>query len=592
MILNKLFKKSIFYKLFFMNLIILVCIVVSQLFFQTVYFEKYYLNEKAKDLKIEVNKFSTLLNYENDKVKIMDYIRTVNKESGITLAFRSKDYNENINMNDYMQSENIIVNDDISGNEYRIVLGDQFKNVKVKKGDRVETYGMSDDYGYVFLSKIFVNNVEIKPIYDIVPSELNVAAEILKPAYSLNSSNSNINVSGVVSNIKYESKSYFINIDLYLSLDENNYILNNKNYEAKLKSPSGDNEILLNSESRGNGSVVAFSNLSQVNDIMGTMNGFYFIIFFIILILVIIISIVYSKFMIRPLLDMSKVAKRISECDFNHNYEVDREDEIGTLGNSLNLISDNLQGALNELKSSNIKLKEDINIQSIQEEKRKELVANISHELKTPITIIQGVIGGIKNGIYTTEMYDDILEETGKMNDLVKEMLEISKLESPAFKLKKEPFDLCRVILKENDKLRSMINKKKLNFNIDINDEAIAVGDEKRINQVITNLFTNAIKYTPCGENINLKVELDGKKYKFTIENFGVTLEEEDLKNIWNSFYRGEKSRNKKYGGTGLGLFIVKIILELHGSNFGVESGSNSVIFFFDLECYENNLSN
>ncbi|MBU3137775.1 HAMP domain-containing histidine kinase [Clostridium gasigenes] len=575
-----------------MNLIILICIVVSQLFFQAVYFEKYYLSEKENDLKIELNKFSNLLNYESDKVEIMEYIRKVNAETGINLSFRSKDYTENISMNDYMQAENIIVNDDISGKEYKIVVGDQFKNVNVEKGDKVEVDGFTDGYGYMFPSKIFVNNIEVKPIYDIVPSDTNVAVGIAKPAYSTDSEDSEIKISGIISNIKYESKSYFINIDLYLNEDDNNSLLTNKNYEAKLKSISGDNEILINSKAVNNGSIVAFSSLSQVNDIMGIMNGFYFIIFFIVLILVVIISIVYSKFMIRPLVDMSKVAKRISECDFKHNYEVNSEDEIGILGNSLNLISDNLECALNELKSSNIKLKEDINIQSIQEEKRKELVANISHELKTPITIIQGVIGGIKNGIYTTEMYDDILEETVKMNDLVKEMLEISKLESPAFKLKKEPFDLCRVILKENDKLKSIINEKYLNINIDIDDEAIAIGDEKRINQVITNLFTNAIKYTPSGENIHVKVELKGNKYKFSIENFGVTLEDEDLKNIWNSFYRGEKSRNKKYGGTGLGLFIVKIILELHGSNFGVESGNNSVVFFFDLECYENNLSN
>ncbi|MGL5352707.1 MAG: HAMP domain-containing sensor histidine kinase [Clostridium sp.] len=588
--LNKLFKKSIFYKFFFMNLIILICIVVSQLFFQALYFEKYYLNEKSKDLQTELNKFSSFLNKEDDKAQIMEYIKKVNSQSGINLSYRNKNYTENIIMNEYVQSENIVVTENISGEEYKIVLGEQFKKLKVRKGDEISVYGLTDGYGYLFPSKIYVNNVEIKPIYDIVPNEDDVLPDILTPAYGISSSSDEKLILGRVIDRQHNSESYLINIDLYLSQEDISNIFTNEKYETKLKSSIGETEILLSSKSFRDGKIVAFSNLSQVNDIMGTMNSFYFIIFFIVLIIVVIISIVYSKFMIKPLVDMSKVAKRISQCDFNNKYEVKSEDEIGMLGNSLNLISDNLECALNELKSSNVKLKEDINIQNIQEEKRKELVANISHELKTPITIIQGVTSGIKNGIYGIEMYDDILEESVKMDDLVKEMLEISKLESPAFKLSKEPFDLCRVILKENDKLKSIINEKNLHINIDIDDEAVVIGDEKRINQVVTNLFTNAIKYTPSGENINVKVEMYDDKYKFSIENIGVTLEEEDLKNIWNSFYRTEKSRNKKYGGTGLGLFIVKIILELHRSNFGVKNGENSVIFFFDLECFENDI--
>lgn len=573
-----------------MNLLILICIVVSQLFFQAVYFEKYYLNQKSKDLQIELKKFSSFLDKEDDKFKIMEYIKNVNSQSGINLSFRTVNYEENIIMNDYVQDENIVVTENISAKEYKIVLGDQFKYLQAQNGDEIKVYGLTDGYGYVFPSRIYVNNVEIKPIYDIVPNDYNILAETMTPAYGVNSSGGEKIILGSVSDTQHKNEVYLTNIDLYLSEEDSINIFINDKYATKLKSSTGENEILLNSKSFRDGKIVAISSLSQVNDIMGTMNSFYIIIFFIILNLVVIISIVYSKFMIKPLVDMSKVAKRISQCDFDHKYEVKSEDEIGVLGNSLNLISDNLECALDELKSSNVKLKEDINIQSVQEEKRKELVANISHELKTPITIIQGTIGGIKKGIYGSEMYDDILEETVKMDELVKEMLEISKLESPAFKLNKEPFDLCRGILKENDKLKSIITEKNLNININIDDEAVVIGDEKRINQVITNLFTNAIKYTPSGENINVKVELKENKYRFSIENFGVTLEEEDLNNIWNSFYRAEKSRNKKYGGTGLGLFIVKIILDLHGSNFGVENGKKSVVFFFDLECFEDDI--
>lgn len=188
--------------------------------------------------------------------------------------------------------------------------------------------------------------------------------------------------------------------------------------------------------------------------------------------------------------------------------------------------------------------------------------------------------------MYNGDMYDDILDETNKMNDLVKEMLEVSKLESTTFKLKKEIFDLGSIFLKEKDKLKSMIKEKSLEINYNDFDEVIVFGDEKRINQVVTNLLTNAIKYTPEGEKINVSIDLIEEKneYVFSIENFGVSLSKDELDKIWDAFYRKEKSRNKKFGGTGLGLSIVKRILQVHHSDFGVEGRENSVRFYFSIQ--------
>ena len=343
---------------------------------------------------------------------------------------------------------------------------------------------------------------------------------------------------------------------------------------------------MISTERFSNGYLIAITPLSEVNDVIGTMNSYYFIVFAVAFLLVIVISLIYSKFMTRPLVEMSNVAKRISQCDFNDKYNVKSEDEIGLLGESLNLISNNLEKTLSELQDTNDRLKKEINIKEVQEDKRKELIANISHELKTPITIIQGSINGIKSGIYGAEMYEDILEETNRMNDLVKEMLDISKLESPSFDINKEPFDLGAVFLKEKDKLRDMIKEKSLEINYNDFDDAIVFGDEKRITQVVTNLLTNAIKYTPDSGKINVLIEPIKEKgqYEFSIENFGVSLSKEELENVWDAFYRKEKSRNKKFGGTGLGLSIVKRILELHNSDFGVESTENSVKFYFSIQ--------
>ncbi|WP_125153278.1 sensor histidine kinase [Clostridium rectalis] len=317
------------------------------------------------------------------------------------------------------------------------------------------------------------------------------------------------------------------------------------------------------------------------------MNSYYIFMFMIVSGLVVIISFKYSKFISKPLIAMSKKAKDISNCNFQGEYKVTSEDEIGLLGESLNLISKNLERSLKELKDANIKLKEDMNNQRKQEEKRKELIANISHELKTPITIIQGNINGLKNGIYTEEIYNDIQEETIRLNELVMEILKMSRLESLSFRLKQEHFDLCGAFYSVNDKLRNLVKEKSLEVIIEDVEEAIVFGDEQKIKEVISNLYTNSIKYTSHGNKIKINILEEKEKYIFQIENFGVTLKKEELNNIWDPFYRGEKSRNRKFGGTGLGLSTVKKILEYHHNEFKVESKYNSVNFYFTLNKYK-----
>lgn len=588
--LNKFFKKSISSKLFFMNLLILVCIVVLQLLFQAIYFEKYYLNQKKEFLEKKIERFKELLNEEYDPQNIMNFIQEIKKNDNVSIAFRNENLSGGIGMEPYMGERYIVLEDNITNKTYKVIIGSQFENIKLKKGDYIQCLGGKDDYGYVFVNRIFINNVEAKGLYEIVPSD-NSASSII-PAIVTTTMEEQYYIEGYVKEVIKKNDKYiaFSNIDLYLDNEVKSEIMKNNKYNTKVQNINSIDELLVSSEKVNGGYIITYVPLVEVNDVIGTMNNYYFIVFFVALILVIIISLVYSKVMTKPLVAMSKIAKKISECDFKYRYNVNTEDEIGVLGNSLNLISENLERSLRELKEANLKLKDDMDIQRVQEEKRKELIANISHELKTPITIIQGSIYGIKNGMYTPEMYEDILEETNKMNSLVKEMLEVSKLESPNFELSKCPFDLCSVVLKEYDKLKSIILEKKLNIVLEMEDEAVAFADEKRINQVVTNLFTNAIKYTPNGETIKIIIKPldDENKYIFSIENFGVALDEGEIKKVWDSFYRKEKSRNKKFGGTGLGLAIVKRILELHNYEYGVISEKSSVRFYFIISKCEN----
>ncbi|WP_346933625.1 ATP-binding protein [Clostridium sp.] len=573
-----------------MNLLILVSIVISQIIFQVIYFENYYLNKKENILEDNIKMFENFIKKESNKDEIIRFIQDVKNKENIALSFRDSYLSNGIGLEAYMGSRYAVVNDKKHGRKYNIILGEQFSNTDIKKNDHIQVVGIEGDYGYVFPQRIFINGVELEKFYEIIPSKISDSAIQLTPTYTANSLENEIYAAGIIEDVTKEDNSYssLANADLYLSNEEKINIISNENYSSRVKNSISVDEILFSSKQVDGGYIVAVTPLAEVNEVIGTMNSYYFMVFLIVLILVIVISLIYSKLMTKPLVEMSNMAKRISECDFQYKYNVNSEDEIGVLGSSLNLISENLEKSLSELKDTNLKLKNEMEVQKVLEEKRKELISNISHELKTPITIIQGSINGIKSGMYTTEMYEDILDETSKMNDLVKEMLEMSKLESPNFKISKGPFDLWSMVLKEKDKLRSMIKHKEvqIEFNDNDDDEMIVFADEKRINQVITNLLTNAIKYTPEGETIkvNISQSKDYDEYIFTIENFGVTLSDEEVEKIWDSFYRIEKSRNKSLGGTGLGLSIVRRILELHDSHYGVESEKNSVKFYFTLK--------
>lgn len=586
--LNKFVKKSIASKFFLMNLIILIFIIGSQLIFQAVYFEKYYLSKKEDTLEESIVEFKEFIIKGSTSEEIMRFMNEVKRRENIALFFRNSDLTNGYSLEMYMGQKQVLIKDKSTGKKFNIILGDQFPNIKINKGDFIEVTGVKDAYGYIVTYNLVVNGKEIEPYYSIVPRENTsfLESESKVPAALTIPIGQQSYVSGRVEDFVPEDSSYSViaNADFYLGLETRQNIMVNNKYITKTTILNSVDEMMVLSEKFYGGYLMAMAPLAEVNDVLGNMNSYYFMIFLLAFLIVIVVSLVYSRYMTKPLVEMSNIAKKISECDFQYKYDVKTEDEIGILGDSLNSISNNLEKSLNDLQESNEKLKGEMDIKNVQEEKRKELIANISHELKTPITIIQGTINCVKSGMYGEDVYEDILEETNKMNELVREMLEISKLESPTFVLKKEAFDLGSIFLKEKDKLKSMIQDKNLNIIYNDFDEIIAFGDEKRVNQVVTNFLTNAIKYTP--ENGNIEVEIilnEHNQYVFSIENFGISLNEEEMDRVWDPFYRKEKSRNKKFGGTGLGLSIVKRILEVHNSDFGVVSTENSVKFYFTI---------
>lgn len=313
----------------------------------------------------------------------------------------------------------------------------------------------------------------------------------------------------------------------------------------------------------------------------------------VILALVLALSLIYSRIISRPLLTLNRTAAQLAKLDFTIHPEIRSKDEFGELSRSMNALSQNLASALNELRLANKQLQDDMSEKQKSEQLRKELVANISHELKTPLGIIKGFAEGLQDGVADDkrERYLTlIVNETDRMNALIMDMLELSKFEVKAIKLKKERFSLTKLIREVAVSFTQQLESKKLLLTIrqDGEQELYVYADRKRIEQVLVNLMSNAIRHAELNSDIVIEMEkAEGEMIKTIVENTGPSIAEDDMSRIWDQFYRTEHSRDRKSGGTGLGLAIVKHILELHGSFFGVANTENGVAFSFLLQQYK-----
>ena len=313
-----------------------------------------------------------------------------------------------------------------------------------------------------------------------------------------------------------------------------------------------------------------------------------------ILVAAVIVSFVSRKFT-DPILELNKIAKKMANLDFSHKYRItDADDEINNLGKSINQMSDKLEATINQLRNTNNELERDIEEKSKIDEMRKSFISDVSHELKTPIALIQGYSEGLLENVNTDEesrkFYAEvILDETNKMDRLVKQLLELMKLEYGKRNFNDKEFNIVEAEAEVIRKSQVMLEEKDVQVQIDKNQEINVMADDFYIEQVITNYITNAIKHVKevNGEKyikIENKINLEKRKVRITVFNTGDNIKEEHLSKIWNRFYKVDESRNREDGGTGIGLSFVKAIMMNYGNSYGVVNKENGVEFYFDLD--------
>lgn len=337
--------------------------------------------------------------------------------------------------------------------------------------------------------------------------------------------------------------------------------------------------------------IIAVSSLQPVGEAVSAMNKFYIYVYLILIVLIVILSFLYSNMISKPLISLNNTALKMAELDFSSKCEVKSRDEIGNLSATLNFLSDKLGTTLKELKAANEKLQSDIDKERNIEKMRKEFIAGVSHELKTPVSLIEGYAEGLKDNIVEGEdrdfYVDVIIDEAKNMGKLINDMLDLSQLDSGTYKLTNQVFMIDGFISYIIKKYYGFLQQKQIKLNTIFEEENIAVyADKFRIEQVVTNMLNNAVKHTPYGGIINVGIMRKDDKVLVEIENQGDHISDEDIDNIWDRFYKADKSRSRDLGGTGLGLAIVKDILLLHQSDFGVTNTSLGVKFHFTLKTY------
>jgi len=349
-------------------------------------------------------------------------------------------------------------------------------------------------------------------------------------------------------------------------------------------------DFLVYSAMLGNGDVLIISTTySPISASIKSATDFHFFIALISVTVGIIIAYVFSKKFTRPIIELSKITKQMAKLNFDTEYSTTSADEVGTLGKNINYLSKKLDSTITKLNLSNQALKNELQKEKQLDKMSKEFVSNVSHELKTPIALIQGYAEGpIDNVAYddkTRDFYCEvIIDESRKMEKLVVDLLDLSVIESGNLLLNIESFDMLKLVKKVVNTLAPLLLKKNITVNTLFDNKTYtSLGDIRKIDQVLVDFINNAITYSDSNEEILIPIMKLPESLRIDIFNKHC-IPEDELGKIWTSFYKVNKSRTREFGNTGLGLSIIKGILDAHDYPYGVFKTNNGVTFWFEVK--------
>ncbi|PFO90011.1 sensor histidine kinase [Bacillus cereus] len=595
--------RSIVFKLFLLTSTLFTIIFLLFFLGQSLFLEKFYINKKVKTVQTAFEKFVD--NYDKSD-KSYEKVRKLKQEfhdkTNADMQF--------LDSNGIIKSDNNYYIDVFNPNnnkQYSIPLNNlltpeeynKFENLGLKKDVIINVDGVVQENNIITPQKLGTNYNQWQNEHfysDFQSINGNPSKNRLASRYK---STTRIVFTGVITKLQLPSKAEVRLANDIETLQAVQYFADmiregtsNSNQLSTFILDGGENiqNSIFVKPIIENGRITeyafAIASLQPVNEAMLVLKDYYVYALIIVFLVIILLSFYYSKIIVKPLIKMNRVTKKMANFDFSEKLPVTADDEIGGLSGSINTLSVNLKDRIDRLNVANTKLQQDIERERQLEKTRKEFISGVSHELKTPLSVIRSFAEGIKDGVSKDTSYytDVILEETENMNRLIVEMLELAKLESGTYKLDMTTFSIGELTQQVYTKLLFSMEEKHLQVNVDADPSILVTANRSRIEQVVVNLLSNAIRYTPEGEKIQVSIIEAEDTVKVEIENTGNPIPEESLEKIWDRFYRLDASRSRHTGGTGLGLSIVKNILDLHHAEYGVYNTTNSVVFYFNLQ--------
>ncbi|MEC2712162.1 HAMP domain-containing sensor histidine kinase [Bacillus cereus] len=595
--------RSIVFKLFLLTSTLFTIIFLLFFLGQSLFLEKFYINKKVKTVQTAFEKFVD--NYDKSD-KSYEQVRKLKQEfhdkTNADMQF--------LDSNGIIKSDNNYYIDVFNPNnnkQYSIPLNNlltpeeynKFENLGLKKDVIINVDGVVQENNIITPQKLGTNYNQWQNEHfysDFQSINGNPSKNRLASRYK---STTRIVFTGVITKLQLPSKAEVRLANDIETLQAVQYFADmiregtsNSNQLSTFILDGGENikNSIFVKPIIENGRITeyafAIASLQPVNEAMLVLKDYYVYALIIVFLVIILLSFYYSKIIVKPLIKINRVTKKMANFDFSEKLPVTADDEIGGLSGSINTLSVNLKDRIDRLNVANTKLQQDIERERQLEKTRKEFISGVSHELKTPLSVIRSFAEGIKDGVSKDTSYytDVILEETENMNRLIVEMLELAKLESGTYKLDMTTFSIGELTQQVYTKLLFSMEEKHLQVNIDADPSILVKANRSRIEQVVVNLLSNAIRYTPEGEQIQVSIIEAEDTVKVEIENTGNPIPEESLEKIWDRFYRLDASRSRHTGGTGLGLSIVKNILDLHHAEYGVYNTTNSVVFYFNLQ--------
>lgn len=369
-----------------------------------------------------------------------------------------------------------------------------------------------------------------------------------------------------------------------LELETNNYSIFSL-YDARMKSQY----IELVGTLESGDIILMRSNMESMQESVKVANKFLVYAGIGSAVIISVIMFFVSRRFTDPILRLADIAKNMSELEFDVKYQVRSKDEIGELGNSINVLAEKLEQTISDLKSANNELQMDIERKTQADEMRKEFLSNVTHELKTPIALIQGYAEGLKDNINESsedrEFYCDvIIDEAGKMNTMVKKLLTLNHLEFGTTPVEFSRFNLTEVVREVLNSTEILARQKQVTVHFEQTEPVYVWADEYMIEEVLTNYISNAFHHVAGVNIIEVKMIPKENHVRVAVFNTGSPIPEEELEKIWIKFYKVDKARTREYGGNGIGLSIVKAIMEAHNQAYGVKNHSAGVEFWFELD--------